>query len=183
MRGTLGTLGILVALSGAGAQTAAAQSAQAAAPGPEHKRLGFYVGKWNIEGEMKPGPMGPGGKFTSTDTCEWFEGGFAVVCRSEGKMPTGPARSMGIIGYSTEQKAYTYYGVDNTPMTMVSVPKGTLQGNTWTYTDEGTMGGQAFKTRVVIKEVSPTAQTFKMDMQGPDGKWVTVMESRGTKVQ
>jgi hypothetical protein len=33
----------------------------------------------------------------------------------------------------------------------------------------------------VIKEESPTVQRFTMAMQGPDGKWMTVMESRGTK--
>jgi hypothetical protein len=48
--------------------------------------------------------------------------------------------------------------------------------------DESTMGGKKFKTRVTIREVSPTRQTFRMEMQGPDGKWATVMESKGTKV-
>jgi hypothetical protein len=93
----------------------------------------------------------------------------------------GPSKSIGILGYSTEDKAYTYYGVDNSGMTMSSVPKGTLKGDTWTYTDEGTMGGQKYKSRVIIKEVSPKEYNFRMDMQGPDGKWVTAMESKNTK--
>jgi hypothetical protein len=180
---TLNVLAACVALSTAGAQFVAAQAPQAAKPGPEHARLGYFVGKWNAEGEMKPGPMGPGGKFTASDTCEWFEGRFSVVCRSEGKMPTGPSKSIGILGYNPEEKVYTYYGVDNTNMTMASVPKGTVQGKTWTYTDEGTMGGQKFKSRVTIKELSPTAYTFTMEMQGPDGKWATLMESKNTKAQ
>ena len=174
---------MLVAFGVVSAVGLQAVAAQAPKPGPEHQKLGFFVGKWKMEGEMKPGPMGPGGKMSGTDTCEWFEGGFAVVCRSEGKMPTGPSKAIGILGYNSEAKAYTYYGVDNTMMTMPSVPKGTRQGDTWTYTDEGTMGGQKFKTRVVIKEVSPTEYTFKMDMAGPDGKWMPMMESKNTKVQ
>ncbi len=68
-------------------------------------------------------------------------------------------------------------------MTMASVPKGTIQGNTWTYNDEGIMGGKKMKTRVTIKEESPTVYTFKMEMQGPDGKWLSMMESKNTKVQ
>jgi hypothetical protein len=182
MQGTLTTVALFAVLSIAGVEVAGAQETQAT-PGPEHKRLGFFVGKWRSEGELKPGPMGPGGKFSGTDTCEWFEGGFSVVCRSEGQMPSGPSRSLGILGYSAEEKAYTYYGVDNTAMTMVSVPKGTLKGDTWTYTDEGTMGGQSFKTRVTIKQLSPTSQSFLMEMQGPEGKWMPVMESRGTKIE
>jgi hypothetical protein len=176
-------LALTVLLSAAAMQAAAAQAGAAPKPGPEHKRLGFFVGKWTSEGEMKPGPMGPGGKFTGSDTCEWFDGGFSVVCRSEGRMPSGQSKSLGILGYNTEEKVYTYYGVDNTAMTMASVPKGTVQGKTWTYTDEGTMGGQKYKSRVTIEELSPTSQSFRMEMQGPDGKWVPVMESKSTKVQ
>jgi hypothetical protein len=164
-----------------GLQVAAAQGQQPPKPGPEHQRLAFFVGKWKAEGEVKPGPMGPGGKMSTTDTCEWFEGRYSVICRSEGTTPMGPSKSIGILGYSTEDKAYTYYGVDNSGMTMSSVPKGTLKGDTWTYTDEGTMGGQKYKSRVIIKEVSPKEYNFRMDMQGPDGKWVTAMESKNTK--
>ena len=172
----------LCAIAFAGFQVvAAAQAPQPQTPTPEHKRLGYFVGKWTVEGEMKPSPMGPGGKISSTDNCEWFEGGFAVICRSEGKTPMGPSKSIGILGYSAEEKVYTYYGVDNSMMSMTSVPRGTLQGDTWTYTDENMMGGQKIKSRVTIKELSPTAYTFTMEVQGPDGKWMPMMESKSTK--
>ena len=65
----------------------------------------------------------------------------------------GASKSIGILGYSPEEKVYTYYGVDNTNMTMASVPKGTVQGKTWTYNDESMMGGKKMKTRVTIKEL------------------------------
>jgi hypothetical protein len=43
------------------------------------------------------------------------------------------------------------------------------------------MGGKKYKSRVVIKELSSTSYSFKMDMQGPDGKWMPMMETRNTK--
>lgn len=181
MRSTLSTLVMCVATL-VGAVAAPAQPPQASKPGPEHKRLDYFVGKWAHTGELKPGPMGPGGKMSWIDTCEWFEGGFAVVCRSEGKGPMGPMKGIGILGYSPEEKVYTYFGADNSPMAMTSVPKGTVQGDTWTYHDEGMMGGQKVKTRVTIKQVSPTEQAFTMEMQGADGKWMPMMESKGTKM-
>ena len=95
----------------------------------------------------------------------------------------GPSKSIGIIGYSPKEKVYTYYGIDNSSMGMASVPKGTIQGDTWTYTDEMMMGGTKVKSRVTIKELSPTAYTFTMEAQGPDGKWVPLMETRNTKVK
>jgi hypothetical protein len=183
MKKTLRVFGTLIPVSVIMVQLAVAQAPPQAKPGPEQKRLGYFVGKWSTEGEAKPGPMGPGGKMTSTDDCQWFEGGFSVICNSTGATPGGSSKSIGILGYSPEEKVYTYYGVDNTNMTMGSVPKGTLQGDTWTYHDEGMMGGKKVKTRVTIKELSPTAYTFKMEMQGPDGKWASVMESKSTKVQ
>jgi hypothetical protein len=179
---TFALLAACALVSISGRQVVAAQEQQPPKPGPEHKRLGFYVGKWSTEGEVKPCPMGPGGKMRSTDTCEWFEGQFSVVCHYEGSGPMGPSKGIGIIGYNPEEKVSTYYGVDNSSMNMASVPKGTVKGDTWTYTDEGTMGGKKFKTRVTIREVSPTQQTFRMEMQGTDGKWVPVVESKSTKV-
>lgn len=160
-----------------------AAETQAPKPGPEHKKLGYFVGEWKVEGEIKPGMMGPGGKVTSTDKCDWFEGGFSVVCNTAGTSPMGPTKGIGILGYSTEDKAYTYTGVDNSPMAFTTVPHGTVQGDTWLYTDESTMGGQKMKTRVTIKELSPTAYTFKMETAGADGKWATLMESKSTKVK
>ncbi len=150
-------------------------------PGPEHKRLGYFVGKWITEGETKPSPFMPGGKMTNRDTCEWFDGGFAVLCRSEGKGPMGPTKALGILGYSTEEKAYTYYGLDNSPMDMATVPRGTVQDGTWVYNDESKMGGKMVKSRYTINETSPTSYTFKWELLGEDGAWQTLFEGKSTK--
>ena len=150
-------------------------------PGPEHKKLGYFVGKWTMDADTKPNPFMPGGKMTNQDTCEWFEGGFAVLCRSEGKGPMGPTKSLGIMGYSTEEKVYLYYGLDNSPMAMASVPRGTVQGGTWVYNDDAKMGGKTVKSRYTIKEVSPASYTFKWETVGEDGAWQTVMEGKATK--
>jgi hypothetical protein len=95
----------------------------------------------------------------------------------------GPTKGIGIMGYSTDEKAYTYYGVDNSPMTMASVPRGTVQGDTWVYDDEAKMGGKKVKSRYTMKISSPTSYTFKWEMQGDDGAWKAVMEGKATKAQ
>jgi hypothetical protein len=58
-----------------------------------------------------------------------------------------------------------------------------VQGDTWTYNDEMAMARQKMKMRVTIKELSPTAYTFKMEMQGPDGKWFPTAEAKSTKTK
>jgi hypothetical protein len=166
------------------AGVAAAQPAgEAPGPGPEHQKLGYFVGSWTSEGELKPNPFMPGGKYSSKDRCEWFEGGFAVVCHSEGSGPMGQTKGLGILGYSAEEGVYTYYGVDNSPMMMASVPHGKVEGDTWTYTDEAKMGGQMVKSRYTMRLLSPASYTFKWEMQDANGAWQTAMEGTATKAQ
>jgi hypothetical protein len=63
-------------------------------------------------------PDAPAGKYTSTENCRWFEGGFAVVCHSEGKGPMGAMKGLSIMSYSPDEKVYTYYETDNSGVTM-----------------------------------------------------------------
>src|SRR2546423_15436050 len=70
---------------------APALSAQAPAappkPGPEVQKLAYFAGRWSEVADMKASPMGPGGKATVSSSCEWFSGGFFLVCRSDGTNP------------------------------------------------------------------------------------------------
>jgi acyl-CoA thioesterase FadM len=68
------------------------------------------------------------------------------------------------------------------------VPRGTVEGDTWTYTDESwtytdesKMGDKTVKSRYVMKQLDKKSYTFKYEMQGPDGQWKTVMEGRNTR--
>jgi hypothetical protein len=166
----------------AAAATAAAQQPAPPQPGPEHKKLEYFVGDWKSEGELKANPFMPAGKYSSEDDCEWFEGGFAVICKADGKSPTGsPTKSIGIIGYSNEEKAYTYYGVDNSGMVPATVAKGSIQGDVWTFSDEAKFGGQLIKSRYTMTITGPKSYNFKWEVQGPDGNWNAVMQGTTTK--
>jgi hypothetical protein len=91
------------------------------------------------------------------------------------KGPVRPTRS-GIYSYSAEEKVYTYYSIDNSGMAMTTVQRGTVKGDTWTFT-----GGQEARVRATLKEVSPTSYTFMLELQVADGKWTPMIESRSTK--
>ena len=70
-------------------------------PGPEQKRIGYFAGKWNYQGEAKASPLGPAGKLISTDTCEWFAGGFHLVCRNKGTGPRGAATGQSVTAFES----------------------------------------------------------------------------------
>ncbi|MFY9550066.1 MAG: DUF1579 family protein [Thermoanaerobaculia bacterium] len=148
-------------------------------PGPEVKKLGYFVGSWKTETEAKPNTIMPAGKTTEISKCEWFPGGFHVVCHTTGNGPMG-ARQLGILGYDSDAKAYTYYGIGSASGGAAS-SKGTVDGSTWTYTSNDKMGGKTVQGRYTITEVSPTSQTFKFETSDDGQTWTEVMEGKATK--
>jgi hypothetical protein len=162
------------------AEKKAAAKMEAPKPGPEVKKLSYFVGTWKSEGDLKENPFGmPPGKFASTDKCEWFAGGYSVVCHSTGKGTMGAMHSLGILAYNTEDKVYTYYGIDN--MGMAGLSKGKVDGNNWVYTSEEKMGGKSFHGRYSMETSSPDSYSFKYETSEDGQKWTAVMEGKSTK--
>jgi hypothetical protein len=152
---------------------------EAPKPGPEIKKLGYFVGTWNSTGEVKPNPFMPAGKMTGTSKCEWFPGGFHVVCRDTGKSPMGAMHGLGIMAYNAEDKVYTYAGIDNSGMSTAA--KGNVDGNNWVYTSEDKMGGKIYHGRYSMVTASPDSYTFKYEMSEDGKTWTTMMEGKTTK--
>ncbi|MGH7751517.1 MAG: DUF1579 family protein [Gemmatimonadales bacterium] len=150
-------------------------------PRPELQRLAYFAGKWTSTGEMKPGPMGPGGKMTGTSNCEWFAGGYFLVCRGEGTSPGGPMQNVGVLGYNGERKRYTYYGYDN--MGNGDPAYGQIAGDTWNWEGESLMGGQTVKQRYTIKQLTADSYRWKWEMSVAGGEWALVGEGMDTRVK
>src|ERR1022692_4897943 len=115
-------LGILLLVTAAFAQMDTPK------PGPELKKLDYFVGHWTSEGDVKPGPMGPGGKFTMEETTEWMDGGYFVVIHSKysgGGMPSGTGTAY--MGYDPQEKVYTYDEFNS--MGEATHSKGTVDGD------------------------------------------------------
>jgi hypothetical protein len=159
---------------------AAAQAPEAPKPGPEHKRIGYFAGEWRFEGEAKPGPMGPGGKITATESCSWFAGGFHLVCRTKGTSPRGAATGQATMSYDGSRKAYAYHAISS--MGDVILVRGQVDGKVWTWTDDMTIEGKKMTIRATVTEQSPTAYSFKLEM-GEGTSMAVVEEGKATKVK
>jgi hypothetical protein len=149
-------------------------------PGPELKKIDVFAGSWTLEGDMKPGPMGPGGKITETESCDWMEGDFYLVCHSEykaEKMFNGVGLS--VMGYSTDDKAYTYREFSSDGEFTDS--RGALAGDTWTWTSDEKMGGMNMKGRFTMKLTSSSSYNFTFEMSQDGTTWTTVMEGKANK--
>jgi hypothetical protein len=148
-------------------------------PGPELKKLDYFLGNWTMEGNMKPGPMGPGGKWSGTEHDEWMQGGYFLVSHSDYKGAPTSGVGLAIMGYDTNDKVYTYDAFNS--MGEAEHSKGTLTGDTWTWTSDEKMGSETMKGRFTLKMTSSTTYDMKFEMSMDGTTWSTVMEGKGTK--
>jgi hypothetical protein len=158
---------------------AAMAQGDAPKPGPEVKKLDVFAGAWSLDGTMKPGAMGPGGSMTETEKCEWMDGGFFLVCHADYKSSMGNGVGLAVMGYSVEDKVYTYREFNS--FGEFDDSKGTLDGDTWTWTSDEKMGGMTMKSRFTMKMTAAAAYTFTFEMSQDGTKWTMVMEGKASK--
>ncbi len=172
---------VLVVLLVASAIAAAQAPGQILKPGPEVQKLAYFLGTWKYEGETRASDFGPAGKFSGEETCDWYTGGFQLVCQFNETSAVGKATGMNILAYDTEEKLYTYYSISSRGENLLG--KGTITGTTLTTSWEGKVGGKPSKVRGTIVQVSPASYRFKIEGSVGGGPWVVVGEGQETKVK
>jgi hypothetical protein len=148
-------------------------------PAPELKKVDMFAGSWTLDGDMKASDMGPGGKMTETEKCEWMDGNFFLVCHEQYSIATVSGTATSYMGYSADDKAYTYREFSS--MGEFTDSKGTLDGDTLTWLNDEKMGAMTMKGRFTMKITSPTTYNFKFEMSQDGTKWMTVMDGKATK--
>jgi hypothetical protein len=145
-------------------------------PGPEHKKLEYFLGTWKVETEIKANEYVPAGKGVTTATVTLGPGGFCVESRAEGQIP----RTDAIIAYDSDAKVYTEFYASSAGL--VGSGTGTVNGNTWTWMLEDKVFGKAAKGRTTITILSASQYTSKYEMLDANGRYVTLTEGTATKV-
>jgi hypothetical protein len=145
-------------------------------PGPEHKKLEYFLGTWKVENEIKANEYVPAGKGVTTATVTLGPGGFCVESRAEGQIP----RTDAIIAYDSDAKVYTEFYASSAGL--VGTGTGTVNGNTWTWMLEDKVFGKAVKGRTTITILSASQYTSKYEMLDANGRYVTFTEGTATKV-
>lgn len=88
------------------------QSHQPPEPGPEHKCLDIFVGRWNTEGEMRADPSGGAIPFTATDTYEWLPSGLFLLHRVDARMGENEVKVLEVIGWDPSIQSYSCRSFD-----------------------------------------------------------------------
>jgi hypothetical protein len=168
---------LLLALSASAVRAQAPP--EAPKPGPEEQKLAYFVGKWVAEADMKPSAYGPGGKVDFSETCEWFTGNFSLICHSEAAMFGSTITSLSVMGYDMGDKTYVYFETNS--MGQNTFSRGTVDGDTWTWSGDSKMNGQTMHSRFTLKRVTDDSATLKFEMGASSNSMVVIMEGKQTR--
>lgn len=148
-------------------------------PAPELKHLDYFAGIWVLQGEMKTGPWGPAGAMTEIDRNEWMEGGFFLIVRSEFTQPAEHGSGFAYMGYDPDGKVYTYNEFNSFGEAIHS--RGTVSGDTWTWSGERKIENESTKTRWIVTIQSPSSYDFRFETSQDGTNWNVVIIGKAVK--
>ena len=156
---------------------------QVVKPGPEHRKMGIFVGSWTYEGETFATPLGPKERFKGKLVSRFILDGFALETQWEEKNPLGLAQGLEIHTYDPASQSHRTYMFMNDGSQMIGIDKFNDTGISFDYqlTD---LRGRAMRARATASFTSGHRQfTSKWELSVDDGKtWMPFMEYTGKKV-
>jgi hypothetical protein len=160
---------------------ALAAQAQTPPPGPEHKKLGAWLGNWTAEGKTEATPWGEtAGSSKGTASCAWYAGEYQIVCDGEGTGSNGKAKFHMILGYSAPRKQYFTFS-HNSAGGNSGLLFGNFDGSVWTYEGSLTREGKTYQRRSVGKFASPKEYNYKWEYSEDGKNWKVSAEGKMTK--
>jgi hypothetical protein len=144
-------------------------------PSSEHEKLALFAGKWAAEADFKPSESSSGGKSKWTETCEWFEGNFALNCHSDGEFGGHSVKEISVMAYDKAAKTYVYFETNNSDES--DLWRGKVDGDIWIWTEKGIAQGKSTQTRFT-QRVSADTITFRLEEAVGDGPFKLVMEGK-----
>lgn len=144
-------------------------------PGPDHKKLEVFLGKWHTTGEGTPGV-----RVDSIDTYEWYPGGFFLVHHADATVGENKINSLEIIGYDPERQSYlaTFFDSDGG----FGSEELRVDGETWTWRGSNVMGAKEHRC---IARVSNDGKSVRARHEkSEDGKdWELWMDVTLSKIE
>lgn len=142
-------------------------------PGPEHKKLGIFLGRWHTTGEVSATASTPAAKVDSIDTYEWYPGEFFLIHHANARVGDDDIKSIEIMGYDTERQCYFAPFFDSTGG--FGTEEIRLDGNTWIWRGSNVMGVKEHRCFAVVSEDGRTVRA--RHEKSDDGEnWVLWMD-------
>jgi len=162
--------------------TSMAALGTARAEGPrtaDHARLGVFIGKWNVVGDMTPSALSPGGRFAGVHSGAWDFGGYFVVMRYSGRDNGRPVSQIDLFGWDADNKRYTYDSFNS--LGQRASFTGSVAGDTWTWSAERTAGGARLRMRMVQHFTADGTMTWKIETSTDGTHWATAVTGQAKR--
>jgi Protein of unknown function (DUF1579) len=148
-------------------------------PGPEHKLLDVFIGKWITEGQTIASAGAPPVKILASDVYEWMPGGFFVLHTAYGRIDSMDVGGTEILSYDAASKKYRSHFFDG--QGTVSVHELTLHDGVWTWTG-GEWAAEKHRATAVFSDDGKT-QTAHHERSDDGVNWVPSMDVKLVKVE
>ncbi|WP_328362800.1 DUF1579 domain-containing protein [Streptomyces sp. NBC_00445] len=136
-------------------------------PGPRHRALDAWVGRWINQGHMIDEDGSPGATITTSDVYEWGPGGVFLVHSAYGRIGEFDVGGTEIIGYDETSGAYRSHFFDS--QGNVTVSRLVADGDTWTYQGDTTRSTVEFsdghRVQTVLHERTDGGTTYRPSMR------------------
>jgi hypothetical protein len=147
--------------------------------GPEHERLGVFVGKWHAEGlsyasgQDPKTPRASGVRWVSDELTEWHPGGFFVIQQEDAKTGSEPLITHAVIGYEPEMGKYVAHAFENHGHHNKYV--GTVDGRIWTFK------GERERVRIEFSQ-DGDKQTVAWEWRPHDDEWLPLCDRTNVRL-
>ena len=141
----------------------------------EVSELEFFVGHWTTSGQSRAGTSSEPAPLSGEETCEWFSGGTAVVCRETIVDGNGSVDSIYILTYDPTRRHYTVYGTDGNGAIYSGI--GTVRDGSWDWDAEMRMGEDVTSMKYSFQPGDDGGRDMKVQADTGGGAWVEVMDA------
>lgn len=148
--------------------------------GPEHERLGVFVGKWHAEGQSygrnqdRNDPRANAEPWVSDEVTEWHAGRFFIVQHEDAK--TGPAALIthGVIGHDLETGEYVAHAFENHGFHRRYAVH--VDGRVWTFS------GDTERARIEFSE-DGQMQSVAWEWRPFDNEWLPLCDRTNVRLE
>lgn len=91
----------------------------------------------------------------------------------------GEFHGLSVMSYDMMEKSYVYYETNNWGENVYS--HGSVDGDTWTWTNESQVNGKTVRGRFTLKRVSDDSATFSFDMAMGSDSLANIMQGKQTR--
>jgi len=155
---------------------------QAHQPGPQHKLLEQFVGKWDISIKWTLAPGKPPFEAKATSEQDMIFGGRFLHAKVKFSLPGFP-ENFELIGYDNLKKEYfstTFMSIETAPMTMLGSLDAAGKVFSWKY-EYPSISGRTIHGRQTTRFENPDRYTAEAYETGNDGKEYKAFEGVWTR--